>query len=104
MATYALVVTSNAVAGRDDEYNEWYDSTHLADVLAIPGVISGKRLEALPTSPNAPPARYLAYYELELDEPTTVLAEIGKRVGAGEMSISDALERGTSEMWLYKIR
>ena len=104
MPSYALLVTSDAADGRDDEYNSWYDGTHLRDLLAIPGVVSGRRLEALPSSPATPPGRYLAMYEIECDDPTSVLAEIGRRAQAGEMMISDALDRDTARMFLYRVR
>ena len=29
----------------EDEYNEWYDSVHLPDVLAVPGVRSARRFK-----------------------------------------------------------
>ncbi len=104
MASYALVVTSSAKDGRDDEYNDWYDSTHLADICAIPGVVSGRRLEASPASPNATPSTYLAIYEIETDDPAAVMAELGRRAQAGLMPVSDALDLASAQLWLFKQR
>jgi hypothetical protein len=102
MGKYLLAVPSSAVAGQDDDYNRWYDGEHLRDVCALPGVVSGRRYDALPNSPGQPPATYLALYEIETDDPMTVLAELGKRMQSGEYSLSPALDRSTSAMWLYK--
>lgn len=102
MGKYLLAVPSSAHAGRDDEYNDWYDREHLADVCAIPGVISGRRFDALSTSPGQPPAACLALYEIETDDPMTVLAELGQRVSSGEAKISSALDPSSAAMWLYK--
>lgn len=41
--TYYLLVFSNPIAGRDDEYNKWYDGRHLTDVTSVPGFVSGQR-------------------------------------------------------------
>ncbi len=41
MPHYAYVVHSNPVAGREDEYNDWYSNRHLADVVAVPGALVG---------------------------------------------------------------
>ena len=35
MAKLWLVVLTNPVEGREDEYNEWYSGRHLEDVLAV---------------------------------------------------------------------
>ncbi len=104
MGSYVMAVWSSAKPGRDDEYNEWYDKVHIADICAIPGVTGAKRYEAIPASPAKPDGDYLAMYELELDDPTAVLAEIGKRGQSGQMKISDAIDSGTAKMMLLKRR
>lgn len=37
MGNYTLVVFTNPVEGREDDYNEWYDNQHLGDVIAAAG-------------------------------------------------------------------
>ncbi len=104
MAKYMLVVPSAALPGRDDEYNDWYDNEHIRDVCDVPGIVVGSRYDAVPTSPVAPPAPYLAIYEIEADDPNAAIAEIQRRAGAGEMKISPALDITSAPMWLYKAR
>ena len=104
MAKYVMVVASSAHPGRDDDYNEWYDTDHIHEILALPGVTSGRRFNAVPHSPNPVPGQYLALYEIETDDITTVLAEMGRRAAAGEMSMSDALDRDSARMWFYEAR
>jgi hypothetical protein len=104
MAKYILVVPSAALPGRDDEYNDWYDDEHIRDVCDVPGIVAGKRYDALPDSPVSPPASYLAIYEIEDDDPKAVIAEIQRRAGTGEMTISPALDKSSAPMWLYKAR
>ncbi len=102
MAKYVMVVQSQAKPGRDDDYNKWYDTAHIHDICAIPGVKSGKRYD-LAVAPMGPPGlKYLAIYEVETDDPTKVLAEMGKRGAEGKMSMSDALDAHASVMWFYK--
>jgi hypothetical protein len=104
MAKYLLVVPSNATAGQEDDYNHWYDTEHLGDLEAIPGVIAGTRFEIAATSPNQPAQPYVALYEIEAEDPMQVIAEIGKRAQTGEMQISPALDVNSTQMWLYKAR
>lgn len=104
MAKFVMVVTSSAKDGRDDEYNAWYDNTHIHDICAIPGVVSGRRLDAVPVTPNPQPADYLAIYEIEIDadNPGPVLQEMMKRSEAGEMEMTDSLDLESANIWMYK--
>ena len=38
-----MLVFTNAVEGRDDEYNQWNDEVHLAEVLALPEFVGATR-------------------------------------------------------------
>ena len=103
--TYFLVF-SNAVDGREDEYNKWYDEVHLPDVLAVDGVSAAQRFEHVAIqSPDveAPAHGYLALYELDGD-PNAVFETFGERVTSGEMVLSEALDlTGVSmAMWQPK--
>ena len=43
MARYQYVVMTNAVEGRDAEFNEWYTNIHLKEVLEVPGFTAATR-------------------------------------------------------------
>jgi hypothetical protein len=61
-----MVVMTNAVEGRDEEFNRWYDDVHVRDVLAKGPFVSAERYRAAAAQPGAEPEyRYLAVYELE---------------------------------------
>src|SRR5262245_22556187 len=103
MGKYVMVVPSSAKPGRDDDYNSWYDSTHIHDICAIPGVVSGRRFDARPdVSMVPPPASYLAIYEIETDDIAGVMGEMGRRASAGEMAMSDALDIESAGIWIYE--
>lgn len=102
MGKFLMVVTSGAKEGREKDYNDWYDNTHIHDICSIPGVKSGKRYDAIATTPNPQPAPYLAIYEIEADDPGSVLGEMMRRSEAGEMSMSDALDIETAQIWMYQ--
>ncbi len=55
-----LVYTDLANEKHDEEFNAWYDTQHLPQLLAIPGVLDGARYVAVKGGP-----KYLAAYELE---------------------------------------
>lgn len=94
MAKYTLVVLSNPTAGKEAEYNEWYNKVHVPDVLRVPGFIAAQRFKlAGPQLNDAPrPHRYLALYEIETDDVQASMDELRKRVGTADMVISDAID------------
>jgi hypothetical protein len=66
--TQLLLVFSNPVDGREDEYNDWYTNKHLDEILAIKGFVRAQRFRLAPAlmTADAPaaPYRYLAIYEV----------------------------------------
>ena len=67
MAKWILVVETNcADAARETEFNEWYDKTHIPDVLETPGFIRATRYENTESSEGE--AKFFATYEIETDD------------------------------------
>jgi hypothetical protein len=90
---YTLVVLTNAVEGKEDEFNEWYSKTHLKDVIAIPGFKSAQRFKiAGPPVAAEPLWRYYATYDLETEDPEGAIAEMMRRVGTDKMPMSDGMD------------
>ncbi len=75
-----ILVTSVDVApGSEDDFNRWYNETHLPEVLACPGFRSAARYECTQGEP-----RFLAVYELD-DEDALQTPELRRVRGFGEM-------------------
>jgi hypothetical protein len=67
MGKWLLVVGTNCIdESREAEFNDWYNNTHLADVLETPGFTRVARYEN--TDPAEGEAKYLATYEIETDD------------------------------------
>jgi predicted phosphoadenosine phosphosulfate sulfurtransferase len=54
-----LVVWTDVAQEFEDEFNRWYDTEHVPQLLAVPGFLSGRRYQAVEGKP-----RYIAIYEL----------------------------------------
>jgi hypothetical protein len=93
MARFSFIAYSNAVAGREAEFNDWYDKVHLKEVSAIPGVKSARRLKLLDTQVDeaARKHRYAAIYEIEADDFKDFLNEMLARSKDGRLQRSTAL-------------
>lgn len=91
MNRHVLVVQSNAVDGRDDEFNDWYDREHLPAVLTVAGFVSARRFRAAPSvHGELPEHRYLAIYEIETDDLPGALEALAS--AAKEMHISASFD------------
>jgi len=65
---YLLFVHTKAVEGREDEYDDWYEHTHLRDVVGLEGFDAAQRWKFTHAHPAdaAPPAyRNVAIYEVD---------------------------------------
>lgn len=68
MARYLLFVFSDCKdPAREDEFNDWYDNTHLPDMLEVPGTIRASRWASAEPRENQR-RKYLALYEMETDD------------------------------------
>lgn len=75
---YFYIVFSTATAGKERQFNDWYDNVHAAKVAALTGVKQWQRFELSPTqlSPKdalqrkiADATQYAAMYDIEVSDP-----------------------------------
>jgi len=101
MGKYVMVVQSQAKEGREAEYDAWYDNVHFHDICAIPGVTGGRRFDATPIALGGAGRKCLSIFELDVDDPATVMAELGRRSQDGSWQRSDAIDGTASVLWIY---
>jgi hypothetical protein len=93
-----VVFTTPIGPEAEREFNEWYDGTHVPDVLEIDGVTGATRYRLTPTSgepQDVPPLghSYVALYTLDAPDFQAVIDEIRARAGDGRMELTPALDR-----------
>lgn len=76
---------------RTQEYNDWYDNVHLAEVVALKGIFGAKRLK--PVQDDGP---YVALYELEGDNLEAIIENMFTVAREGGFKMSDALQMNPS--------
>jgi hypothetical protein len=78
---WLLTVESNCCdTSREKEFNKWYDTVHLPDILETPGFVRAVRYEN--TSPAEGQGKFLAMYEIETDDLARTLAAFDEIVNA----------------------
>jgi hypothetical protein len=89
MGRYVLLVQTDPVEGREDEYNRWYDNEHLDDMLNAEGYLSCRRFKVVDSLASDAAFRYLAIYEIESDD----IARTAERAAAGPKRITEAIKK-----------
>lgn len=104
MAQFKYVVFTNAIPGREAEYNDWYTGVHLPDLLALEGFVSAQRFQLVETdkSGGEAPGGYLAIYELEGDDPEPILAQLFDPEKTAGMVMSEAIDLSGAKAHLFK--
>ncbi len=90
MARGVYVVRARPVSPeRAGDLDDWYDRTHIPELLAVPGFVSARRYR-LVDSDGAP--EYLAVYEIDADDLAEPLRELRRRSATGQTTKTDALQ------------
>ncbi|WP_242130321.1 hypothetical protein [Sphingobium sp. Sx8-8] len=102
MATYRMVVITKAADGRVDDLARWYDDQHLPDLLRVPGIVAAERhsLRQIGAPPGMEAYDFMAVYTFETDDPMTVLAECGRRLGTLDMPRDCSLDSSKTMTWI----
>ena len=68
MPNVKMLVYTNALPDKDDEFNTWYDTIHIPEVIKLSKAVAAQRFRLSDAQPGGPePYRYLAIYEFEVD-------------------------------------
>jgi hypothetical protein len=100
MTAYIQTVVTAPVVGREDEFNRWYDDTHLPEMLQVPGFVAGRRY-ALTVAGDAVRSWFLAVYEIETEDLAATLAAL--RAAAPTMTASDAMDHPATVIETYEV-
>src|SRR4051812_30691352 len=94
-----LVRTGPSSPERADEYNHWYDTIHLPDLLDVKGVVGASRYQVASVQQGGAAIegpRYLAIYEVEIEDLSDFFDDMMRAATDGSMRMSDSL--GTEMM------
>jgi hypothetical protein len=84
-----LVLSVPPASVTEGEYSGWYDG-HVAEILETPGFVAARRYWLASAVPDRPPVEYRHAVVYVIDRPSTEpLADLGRRMDAGELTIPD---------------
>jgi hypothetical protein len=98
--TGLLLTFSSPVAGREAEYDDWYQNTHLPQLCTIPGIRSAQRFRLVDDRDETAGRRNVAVYQLDGD-PQAVFADMSNRARSGELDMTTSIDQTSIRVELW---
>ena len=106
MAKSIVLAWTNPVdEASDKEYNTWYSSTHIPQVIAhVPGVTGARRYRVvdLPGAGGPPAYRYVCIWEIDTDA-ASVAAGLQAAGAAGKLDMTPAIDPAGLVQWFEAV-
>jgi hypothetical protein len=102
MARYKMLVLSRPMPGKEDEYNDWYQNTHLQQVVSIPGYVSAQRFKMAVNMRGEDVWPYMAIYEIETDDVAAAYKALEAAAGDGSIAVSSAFDYASVYASVYE--
>ncbi|HEY0246636.1 MAG TPA: hypothetical protein VGC45_00105 [Gryllotalpicola sp.] len=97
---FLQIVFTQPSPDSDAEFNDWYENTHVPEVLRMPGFLSGQRFTLVDSNPPFAGPQYLAVYEIESDDIDATLTTITDM--APGRTKSPAIDTSVSVVRMYE--
>lgn len=92
---YVMLVFANPIPGREAEFNDWYTTTHMGDLVQLPGWMGAQRFRIV-TSVQPRPSTggyaqgYLIIWDLEETEANVALSRMTAAISGGKSRLGAA--------------
>jgi hypothetical protein len=102
MPRYRLIMLSRAMPGRDEDYERWYDDTHIPEMLQVPGFVAAQRFRIVKNIVGQTDFPYCTIYEMEGDSPDAVTGAMFGAMQSGKVSMSDTTDPQGSQGFIVE--
>jgi hypothetical protein len=99
MTKHMAVVLNESVEGREMEFNEWYENTHIREALESTGWKNAQRFVLTAEKGPKCPLHHLALYEAEAGSGEDVVAKLDATRNQREQSGS--FNRKRAGLWVF---
>ncbi len=100
MAKHLVLVLTEPTEGKDNEFNDYYEYTHLDEVIETTGWQTAQRFQLADEAGEACPLPYLAAYTVDTEDSSEVLKVLNET--RPQRQQSDALNMRTGRVWVFK--
>jgi hypothetical protein len=92
MARYRMVMLSQPLPGREDDYERWYDDIHIPDMLQVPGFVAAQRFRIVRNVVGETSFPFCTIYEMEASSPDAALGAMFAALQSGKVRMSDSVD------------
>ena len=103
MAKFKMIALTTPVSGKEAEYHDWYQNTHLRQLTSFDGIDSAQRYKLVAKLMGSDTNEYLAIYDIECDDPMSVMGAIGEASAAGKLTQTEASDMATTYTALFEV-
>lgn len=96
-----LVAITRPLPGKEAEYHDWYQNTHLPEVISLPGGVSAQRFKLVAKLMGNDENEFLAIYDFDCDNPAELLGAFGQAAQSGKMTPGTAQDMATCYTALF---
>ena len=98
---YKVLIFLSPQEGKEDEFHEWYENTHLDDILrTTDGYRSAQRFGVVVQRGLEQPNSHLAVYECMAESPEAALADLDAR--RAERDMTGPMDPVNVAMWVVE--
>ena len=102
MTRYKMLVLSRPMPGKENEYNDWYQNTHLKQIVSLPGFVSAQRFKLAVNVSGDDGHPYMAIYEIETDDVDAAFQSVQTAAGDGAIAVSQAFDYATVHASIFE--
>lgn len=102
MAKYKMVALTTPVAGKEKEFHDWYQNTHLPQLVSFPGMTGAQRYKLTAKLMGSDNNSWLAIYDLEIDDPAAFLGAVGQAAASGQLTQTNSSDMATTYTALFE--
>lgn len=96
-----IIALTTPTPGKEKEYEDWYQNTHLPEMTSFPGSQGAQRFKLVAKMMGADTNQYLAVYDIECDDPGAYLATVGAAAQSGKLTPGTASEEAVTYTALF---
>jgi hypothetical protein len=96
MPKMKLIALTTPLPGKEEEFHDWYNNTHLPELVNGLGMKGAARYQLVAKLMGADENPYLAIYDIEADDPGAFMAKMGEFAQSGKMTPATTQDMATT--------
>ena len=100
MTKHLILVLTEPRDDKENEFNDYYEYTHLDEVLETTGWQTAQRFKLVDEAGEPCPLPYLAAYTVDAEDSEEILRRLNET--RPQRQQSDALNKRTGRAWVFK--